>query len=139
RFRSKPIQMIVPFPPGGVADITGRPVAHVMGRLLKQSVVVVVNKPGAGGSVGAAQAARAAPDGYTILMALSSISVLPVADRLQGRPPAYELDQFAPIALISADPTVLVVRADGPYQTLKDLVDAAKAKPGTINYGSSGV
>jgi tripartite-type tricarboxylate transporter receptor subunit TctC len=89
--------------------------------------------------VGTAQAARSAPDGYTILMALSSISVLPVADRLQGRAPAYELDQFAPIALISADPTVLVVRADGPYKTLKDLVEAAKAKPGTINYGSSGV
>jgi tripartite-type tricarboxylate transporter receptor subunit TctC len=137
-YPSRPIQMIVPFPPGGVADITGRPVAYVMGRLLKQSVVVV-NKAGAGGSVGAAQAARAAPDGYTILMALSSISVLPVADRLQGRPAAYELDQFAPIALVSADPTVLVVRADGPYRTLKDLVDAAKEKPGTINYGSSGV
>ena len=137
-FPTRPIQMIVPFPPGGVADITGRPVAHVMGRLLKQSVVVV-NKGGAGGAVGAAQAAHAQPDGYTILMALSSISVLPVADRLQGRPPAYELDQLAPIALISADPTVLVVRADGPYRTLKDLVDAAKAKPATINYGSSGV
>lgn len=137
-FPSRPIQMIVPFPPGGVADITARPTAHVMGRLLRQSVVVQ-NKPGAGGSVGAALAARAAPDGYSILMALSSISVLPVADRLQGRPPAYELDQFAPIALISADPTVLVVRADGPYTTVKDLVDAAKAKPGTINYGSSGV
>ena len=137
-FPSRPIQMIVPFPPGGVADITARPTAHVMGRLLRQSVVVQ-NKPGAGGSVGAALAARAAPDGYSILMALSSISVRPVADRLQGRPPAYELDQFAPIALISADPTVLVVRADGPYTTVKDLVDAAKAKPGTINYGSSGV
>ena len=137
-FPSRPIQMIVPFPPGGVADITGRPTAHVMGRLLKQSIVVQ-NKPGAGGSVGAALAARATPDGYTILMALSSISVLPVADRLQGRAPAYELDQFAPIALISADPTVLVVREDGPYKTLKDLVDAAKARPGTINYGSSGV
>lgn len=137
-FPSRPIQMIVPFPPGGVADITGRPTAHVMGKLLKQSVVVQ-NKPGAGGSVGAALAARAAPDGYTLLMALSSISVLPVADRLQGRTPAYELDQFAPIALISADPTVLVVREDGPYKTLKDLVDAAKARHGTINYGSSGV
>jgi tripartite-type tricarboxylate transporter receptor subunit TctC len=135
---NKPIQMVVPFPPGGVADISARPSAHVLTRLLKQSVLVV-NKPGAGGSVGAAQAARAAPDGYTILMALSSISVLPVADRIQGRPPAYELNQFAPVALISADPTVLVVRADGPYKTLKDLVDAAKAKPGTINYGSSGV
>ena len=137
-YPSRPITMIVPFPPGGVADITGRPTAHVMGKLLKQSVVVQ-NKGGAGGSVGTAQAARSAPDGYTILMALSSISVLPVADRLQGRTPAYELDQFAPIALISADPTVLVVRADGPYKTLKDLVEAAKAKPGTINYGSSGV
>ena len=137
-FPSRPIQMIVPFPPGGVADITGRPTAHVMGKLLKQSVVVQ-NRPGAGGSVGAAQAARSMPDGYTILMALSSISVLPVADRLQGRTPSYELDQFAPVALISADPTVLVVREDGPYKTLKDLVDAAKAKPGTINYGSSGV
>lgn len=137
-YPSRPITMIVPFPPGGVADITGRPTAHVMGKLLKQSVVVQ-NKGGAGGSVGTAQAARSAPDGYTILMALSSISVLPVADRLQGRTPAYELDQFAPIALISADPTVLVVRADGPYKTLKDLVEAAKAKPGAINYGSSGV
>ncbi|MBL0900761.1 MAG: tripartite tricarboxylate transporter substrate binding protein [Reyranella sp.] len=137
-YPSRPIQMIGPSPPGGVADITGRPVAHVMGRLLGQSVVVQ-NRAGAGGSVGTALAARAAPDGYTLLMALSSISVLPVADRLQGRAPAYELDQFAPIALISADPTVLVVSADGPYRTLKDFVDAAKARPGTINYGSSGV
>ena len=137
-YPTRPIQMIVPFPPGGVADITGRPTAMVMGKLLKQSVVVV-NKSGAGGSVGIAQAARATPDGYTILMALSSISVLPVADRLQGRAPAYELDQLAPIALISADPTGLEVKGDGPYRTLKDFVEAAKAKPGTINYGSSGV
>lgn len=137
-YPSRPITMIVPFPPGGVADITGRPLAHVMSRILKQSVVVQ-NKGGAGGSVGTAQAARSAPDGYTLLMALSSISVLPVADVLQGRTPAYELDQFAPIALISADPTILVVREDGPFKTLKDLVEAAKAKPGTINYGSSGV
>ena len=66
-YPSRPIQMIVPFPPGGVADITGRPTAHVMGKLLKQSVVVQ-NKPGAGGSLGAALAARAAPDGYTCLL-----------------------------------------------------------------------
>ena len=137
-YPSRPITMIVPFPPGGVADLTGRPLAHVMSRILKQSVVVQ-NKGGAGGSVGTAQAARAAPDGYTLLMALSSISVLPVADVLQGRTPAYELDQFAPIALISADPTILVVREDGPFKSLKDFVEAAKAKPGTINYGSSGV
>ena len=137
-YPTRPIQMIVPFPPGGVADITGRPTAMVMGRLLKQSVVVE-NKSGAGGSVGTAQAARAAPDGYTILMALSSISVLPVADRCLQDARPEELMQLAPIALISADPTVLVVKGDGPYRTLKDLVEAAKAKPGTINYGSSGV
>ena len=135
---SRPIQLFVPFPPGGVADITARPLAHVMGRLVRQSIVVV-NKPGAGGAVGTAQAARATPDGYTLLVALSSISVLPVADRLQGRPPAYELDQLAPVALLSADPTVLVVSADGPYRTLQDFVAAAKARPGAINYGSSGV
>jgi len=137
-YPNKPIQMIVPFPPGGVADISARPSAHVLTRILKQSVLVV-NKPGAGGSVGAAQAARSAPDGYTILMALSSVSVLPVADRIQGRPPAYEMNQLLPLALLTADPTVLLVRADAPYRTLKDLVDAAKAKPGAINYGSSGV
>ena len=71
---SKPVQLFVPFPPGGVADITARPLAHVMGRLTRQSMVVV-NKPGAGGAVGTAQAARATPDGYTLLVALSSISV----------------------------------------------------------------
>ncbi len=137
-YPSKPIQLIVPFPPGGVADITGRPTANTMGRILKQPIVVV-NKPGAGGGVGMAQVAKAPPDGYTLLMALSSISIIPVADRLQGRAPSYELNELAPIALISADPTVLVVRADGPYKTLKDFVAAAKAQPGKINYGSSGV
>lgn len=137
-YPSKPIQMIVPFPPGGVADLTGRPTAAIMEKVLKQPIIVV-NKSGAGGAVGMAQVAKAPPDGYTILMALSSVSVIPVADRLQGRTPSYELNQLAPIALISADPTVLVVRADGPYKTLKDFVDAAKAKPGKINYGSSGV
>ncbi|HEV7804003.1 MAG TPA: tripartite tricarboxylate transporter substrate binding protein [Burkholderiales bacterium] len=137
-YPSKPIQMVVPFPPGGVADITGRPTAQVMGKLLKQPIVIV-NKSGAGGAVGMATVAKGRPDGYTILMALSSISVIPVAERLQGRTPSYELKELAPIALISADPTVLVVRADGPYKSLKEFVAAAKAQPGKINYASSGV
>jgi len=72
-------------------------------------------------------------------MALSSISIFPVSDRINGKTPAYEMKEFAPIALVTADPTVLVVRADGPYKTLKDFVDAAKANPGKINYSSSGV
>jgi len=84
-------------------------------------------------------AAKAPADGYTILMALSSISIFPVSDRINGKTPPYELKDFAPIALITADPTVLVVRSDSPYKTLKDFVEAAKANPGKINYSSSGV
>ncbi|HEX6319454.1 MAG TPA: tripartite tricarboxylate transporter substrate binding protein [Burkholderiales bacterium] len=137
-YPTKPVTMIVPFPPGGVADIVGRPLAASMEKTLKQPVVIV-NRTGAGGAVGMAAAAKAAPDGYTILMGLSSISIFPVSDRISGKTPAYELRDFAPIALITADPTVLVVRADSQYKTLKDFVDYAKANPGKINYSSSGV
>ena len=135
---AKPISMVVAFPPGGVADIVGRPLAVAMEKALKQPVLVI-NRAGAGGATGTASVAKAAPDGYTILMALSSISIFPVSDRINGKQPAYEMKEFAPIALVTADPTVLVVRADGPYKTLKDFVDAAKASPGKINYSSSGV
>jgi len=100
---------------------------------------VVVNRTGAGGALGMREAAKAAPDGYTILMALSSISIFPVSERVNGKQPSYELKDFAPIALVTADPTVLVVRADSPYKTVKDFVEAAKASPGKINYSSSGV
>src|SRR5215210_6990369 len=137
-YPSKPIQLVVPFPPGGVADITGRPTAQTMSKILKQPIVIV-NKPGAGGSIGMATVAHGRPDGYTLLMALSSVSIIPVAEKLQGRTPSYSLKELAPIALISADPTVLCVRADGPYKTAKDFVAAAKANPGKINYSSSGV
>jgi tripartite-type tricarboxylate transporter receptor subunit TctC len=137
-YPSKPVTMIVPFPPGGVADIVGRPLAASMEKTLKQPVVVL-NRTGAGGAVGMSAVARSAPDGYTILMGLSSISVFPVSDRINGKTPSYEMKDFAPIALVTADPTVLVVRADGPYKTLKDFVAAAKASPGKINYSSAGV
>src|SRR5688572_2084135 len=137
-YPSKPITMVVPFPPGGVADIVGRPLAAQMEKALKQPIVVV-NRTGAGGAVGMASVAKAPADGYTILMALSSISIFPVSDRINGKQPQYELADFAPIALVTADPTVLVVRADGPFKTLKDFVAYAKANPGKINYSSSGV
>jgi len=137
-FPGRPIQMIVPFPPGGVADLTGRPTAAAMEKVLKQPVLVV-NRPGAGGATGTAQVAKAVPDGYTILMGLSSVSIFPVSDRINGKTPAYEMKELAPVALVSSDPTVLVVRGDGPYKTVKDLIDAAKANPGKINYSSSGV
>jgi tripartite-type tricarboxylate transporter receptor subunit TctC len=137
-YPSKPVTMIVPFPPGGVADIVGRPLASQMEKALKQPVVVV-NRTGAGGAVGMASVAKAAPDGYTILMALSSISIFPVSDRINGKTPSYEMKDFAPIALITADPTVLVVSADSPWKNLKEFVESAKAYPGKINYSSSGV
>jgi len=137
-YPSKPITMVVPFPPGGVAEIVGRPLATVMEKSLHQPVILI-NRPGAGGAVGMASVAKAPGDGYTLLMGLSSISIFPVSDRINGKQPAYELKDFAPIALITADPTVLVVRTDGPYKTVKDFVDAAKANPGKINYSSSGV
>ncbi len=137
-YPTKPVTMIVPFPPGGVADIVGRPLAATMEKTLKQPIVVV-NRSGAGGAVGMAHVAKSPADGYTILMALSSISIFPVSDRINGKTPSYEMRDFAPIALVTADPTVLVVRADSPYRTLKDFVDAAKANPGKINYSSSGV
>ncbi len=137
-YPTKPITMIVPFPPGGVADIVGRPLAATMEKSLGQPVVVV-NRTGAGGAVGMGVVSKSAPDGYTILIGLSSISIFPVSDRINGKTPAYEMSDFAPIALVTADPTVLVVRGDGPYQTLKDFVAAAKANPGKINYSSSGV
>ena len=136
-YPSRPITMIVPFPPGGVADITGRPVAEAMGRHLKQTVVVE-NKPGAGGGVGMAYVSKAKPDGYTVLMALASISVIPEADRILGRDAMYQYDQLVPVARFTADPTVLAVRADGPYKSVKDLLDGAKKAPATIPYGSSG-
>jgi tripartite-type tricarboxylate transporter receptor subunit TctC len=133
----KPITMIVPFPPGGVADTVAWPVADALGKELK-TTVVVENRVGAGGALGMGVAARSVADGYTVLMTLSSISILPEADLLLGRKPAYTLNQFRPIARFTADPTVLVVRADAPWKTLAEFVADMKKKPGAFNYGSSG-
>jgi tripartite-type tricarboxylate transporter receptor subunit TctC len=134
---AKPITMIVPFPPGGVADTVARPVAEALARELKQQVLVE-NRAGAGGATGIGAASRAAPDGYTILLSLSSISILPEADRILERKPQFTLDQFKPIARFTADPTVLVVRAEAPWKTLGEFVADLKAQPGKFNYGSSG-
>jgi len=136
-FPTRPITMVVPFPPGGLADIVARPVAEAMSRDLGQPVVIE-NRAGAGGGIGMALAARAKPDGYTVLMALSSYSVIPEADALLGRSPMYAMADLRPVARYTADPTVLAVRADAPWQTVKDFVDDARKRPGAINYGSSG-
>lgn len=137
-YPTRPVTMVVAFPPGGVADITARPTALTMEKILRQRVIIE-NRPGAAGATGNAYVANAKPDGYTLLMALSSVSVIPEAERLQGHKPPYELAQFAPIALISADPVVLVVREDAPWKTVKDFIADAKSRPGKISYSSSGI
>ena len=129
--------LLVPNPPGGASDINARILADPWSSVLKQPVVVV-HKPGMGGAIGAAQVAKAKPDGLTVLMALSSVVVAPEAEKVSGRKPLYELEQLEPIALLSSDPMVVLVRSDSPWRTLADLVKAAKEKPGAINYSSSG-
>jgi tripartite-type tricarboxylate transporter receptor subunit TctC len=136
-YPSKPITMVVPFPPGGVADTVGRPVAEAMSRHLKQSIVVE-NKGGAGGGIGMAQVAKSKGDGYTVLMSLSSLVVLPEADKILQRAPMFQVNQLKPIARFTADPTVLVVRADSPWKTYAEFMAFVKSNPGKISFGSSG-
>lgn len=133
-----PVTIVVPYAAGGLADNIARPIADALGRELKQPFIVE-NKGGAGGVIGMGSVARAKPNGYTLLLSLSGISGLPEADRLLGRKPAFQLDQFAPIARITADPNLLVVRADAPWRSVAELVAASKADPQALNYGSSGV
>jgi tripartite-type tricarboxylate transporter receptor subunit TctC len=136
-YPTKSITMIVPFPPGGLADIVARPVAEAMTRELGQPVIIE-NKGGAGGGIGMGVAARSKPDGYTVLLALSSLTVIPEADALLGRSPMFLLNELRPIARYTADPTVLAVRADAPWKTVKEFIEDARKRPGAINYGSSG-
>lgn len=137
-YPTRPITIVVAFPPGGLADLTARPVAAALERLLKQPVVVL-NKPGAAGGVGNQFVANSRPDGYTLLMALVSVSVLPEVDRLFGRPTTYTREQLVGIARVNAEPSIITVRSDSPYRTLKDLVEDARKRPGEITFSSSGL
>jgi tripartite-type tricarboxylate transporter receptor subunit TctC len=134
---TRTVTMIVAFPPGGQADLAARPVAAALEKILGRSVIVD-NRAGAGGMIGNAAAARAEPDGHTLLMALSSMVFLPEAERLYDRKPSYEYDQLVPIARVLADPGVLAVRSDSPYKSIADLVADAKKRPGEISFSSSG-
>ena len=137
-YPTRAITMVVAFPPGGLADNTARPVAAAMERILKQPVVVS-NKQGAAGAVGNQVVATSKPDGYTLLMALVSVSVLPEVDKLFARPQNYTRDQLTGIARINADPSMLVVRTDTPWKTVKDLVEDARKRPNEIVFTSSGL
>jgi tripartite-type tricarboxylate transporter receptor subunit TctC len=137
-FPTRPITMVNPFPPGGLADLTGRPLAAAMERVLKQPVVMN-NKPGAAGAVGMQSVAVAKPDGYAILITVPAITTVPEVDKLFGRASTFTRDQFAPLALINADPTIVVVNADLPYKSIKDLLDDTRKRPGEIVFASSGI
>jgi tripartite-type tricarboxylate transporter receptor subunit TctC len=136
-YPTRPVTIVAPYPPGGAADLTARPFAPALERALKQPVVVL-NKAGAGGAVGTQSVAVAKPDGYTLLLTVFSISAIPEADRVAGRTPTFTRDQFVPIARLNADPTLLMVRADAPWKTAKDLVEDAKKRPNEILYASAG-
>lgn len=137
-YPSRPITVVAPFPPGGVVDITGRPLVSVLERILKQPVVIG-NKPGAAGAVGRQAVAVAKPDGYTLILDLVSISNGPPVDELFGRPTSYRLDQFVGIARLTNDIPILIVNAETPWKSVADLVADLKKRPGELTFSSSGL
>ncbi|MDP3766557.1 MAG: tripartite tricarboxylate transporter substrate binding protein, partial [Dehalococcoidia bacterium] len=136
-YPTRAVTIVAPYPPGGAADLTARPFAPALERALKQPVVVL-NKPGAGGAVGTQSVAVAKPDGYTIMLTVFSISTIPEAERLAGRTPPFTRDQFVPVARLNADPTLMMVRPDAPWKSVKELVDDARKRPNEIIYASAG-
>jgi tripartite-type tricarboxylate transporter receptor subunit TctC len=137
-FPTRAVTIVNPFPPGGLADLTGRPLAAAMEKVLKQPVVIT-NKAGAAGAVGMQSVAVARPDGYTVLITVPAISTLPEVDRLFGRTPSFTSDQLAPLALINADPTIIVVNPSQPWKTVQELLDDARRRPNEIVFSSSGI
>ena len=137
-YPSHAITFINPFPPGGAADVVGRPIAAVLEPILKQPCVIET-KAGAAGQVGAQFAATAKPDGYTLLIHIVSISGFAEVDKLFGRQPKFTRADFTPIARLTAGPMVLVVNDQQPYKTLKDLVEDAKKNPDKLIFSSSGL
>ena len=137
KFPARAITLVAPFAPGGTADLHCRAIAPSLEKILGVPVSVI-NKSGAGGAVGTAYTANSKPDGYTIVLALTFISYMPAVDELFGRPPTFKREQFTPIALLSKDPAILVVKSDSPYKSVADLVADAKKRPGAIKYSSAG-
>ena len=135
KWPSKPINYIVPFPAGGTTDTLARVIGQKLGTALG-TTIVVENRAGAGGNIGSDYVAKAAPDGYTLLG--GTISSHAINASLYPKLPYDPQKSFAPITLIGSNANVLVVNASSPYKNVKDLVAAAKAKPGTISFASAG-
>jgi tripartite-type tricarboxylate transporter receptor subunit TctC len=131
---SRPIRMIVPFPPGAGTDAVARFIAQKLGETMK-ATIVVENRTGAGGAIGAAEAARADPDGYTLLFVAGPFTTVAASAKNPGYDP---VKHFVPVAPIAAGPLAFVVGADVPANSLREFIALAKQKPGTLNYGSAG-
>lgn len=137
-FPSHPIQIIVGNPPGGAADLHARHIAEAMHKVLKQPVLVVT-KVGAAGTIAYQTVANNKPDGYTIGLVMPSFLIHTQVDTLFKRKPSYNIEQFRPLARLSADPNIIVVHADSPWKSVTDLVADAKRRPGEITFGSAGL
>jgi tripartite-type tricarboxylate transporter receptor subunit TctC len=135
-FPSKPVRFIVPFPPGGATDISARIVGQKLSEMWGQTVVIE-NRGGAGGNVGAAEAAKAVPDGYTLFF--PSGSVMTANEHIYANMNVRPERDFIPITNVVRGAQVIAVPVNSPYKTLKDLIAAAKADPGKLNYGHAGI
>ena len=134
-FPNKPVRLVVPFPPGGPTDIVARPLAQLLGDALKQPVVIE-NKGGAGGSIAADGVAKSPPDGYTLIMATVGTHAINAA--LYRKLPYDPVKDFTPIALVASAPVAVVVNPAAGIESINDLVARAKAKPGSVSFGSAG-
>ena len=135
---SRTITIVNPYPPGGQADLSGRPFVAALAKVLKHPVIIA-NKPGAAGAVGMQSVAVAKPDGYTLLVTVPSLHTLPEVDKLFGREPTFTRDQFVPIARINADPLIVAVNAERPWKSVKEVLDDARKRPGQITFASAGL
>lgn len=135
---SRPVTVINPFPPGGNADVVGRPFAAALEGALKQPVVVETRQ-GAGGQVGTLAAHAAKPDGYTLCLHLPSLAAFPEIDRLYGRTAKFARQEFVPIVRLTAGPMVLIVNDQQPWRTLQELVEDARKRPRELIFSSSGL
>lgn len=134
-YPSKVIKMVVPFPPGGTSDYVGRVVAEQLGKELGQTVVVE-NMPGAAGVIGTVNVAKSAPDGYSLLLTSSDVTIVP---SVQKKPAYNPVSDFAPVALLLTYSHYLVANPELPAKTIADVIALAKKEPGTINYASGGI
>jgi tripartite-type tricarboxylate transporter receptor subunit TctC len=135
-YPAKPVRMVVPFPPGGATDILARVVGQKLGEYMGQPVVIE-NRGGAGGNIGAELVAKSAPDGYTVLFSTSGVIV--VNPSLYRKMPYDPVRDFAPVAMAATHGNLLLVHPSLPVRSTKELIALAKAKPGQLNYGSGGI